>query len=54
MPSSYRSLYLLDNVSKIFEFLLAIRMNSHMSATGVGLSEWQFGFRSGWCTDDAL
>ncbi|KAL4132895.1 hypothetical protein QTP88_009971 [Uroleucon formosanum] len=53
-PSSYRPLCLLDDVGKIFEFLLASRMNSHMSTTGVGLSEWQFGFRSGRCTDDAL
>jgi len=54
MPSSYRPLCLLDDVGKIFEFLLASRMNSHMSATGVELSERQFGFRSGRCTDDAL
>ncbi|CAI6366674.1 unnamed protein product [Macrosiphum euphorbiae] len=54
MPSSYRPLCLLGDVLKIFAFLLATRMNNHMTAAGVELSEWQFGFRSGRCTDDAL
>jgi len=38
MPSSYRPLCFLDDVGKIFKFLLTTRMNSHMSITGVGLS----------------
>lgn len=53
-PSSYRPLCLLDDVGKIFESLLVARIDAHMAATGVGLSERQFGFRSGRSTDDAL
>ena len=53
-PSSYRPLCLLDDVGKIFESLLVARVDAHMAATGVGLSERQFGFRSGRSTDDAL
>lgn len=54
VPSSYRPLCLLDDVGKIFESLLVVRIDAHMAATGVGLSERQFGFRSGRSTDDAL
>jgi len=54
VPSSYRPLCLLDDVGKIFESLLVARIDAHMAATGVGLSDRQFGFRSGRCTDDAL
>lgn len=52
MPTSYRSLCLLDVIGKIFEFLLVTRVEAHMAATGVGLFERQFGFRNGRSTDD--
>ncbi|KAL5236794.1 hypothetical protein ACI65C_004204 [Semiaphis heraclei] len=48
---SNRPLCLLDNID---EFLLTVRMNSHMSTTGIVLSEWQFVFWSGRCMDDVL
>lgn len=54
LPSSYRPLCLLDDVGKILEFLLVRRMEDHMAASGHGLSDRQFGFRSGRSTDDAL
>lgn len=54
LPSSYRPLCLLDDVGKILEFLLIHRMEGHMAAAEIGLSESQFGFRSGRSTDDAL
>lgn len=54
VPSSYRPLCLLDDVGKIFESLLVARVEAHMAASGVGLSDRQFGFRSGRSTDDAL
>jgi len=54
MPSSYRPLCLLDDVGKIFDFLLVVRIDAHMAATGAGLSDRQFGFRSGRSADDAL
>lgn len=50
----YWPLCLLDNVGKILEFLLVSRVEVHMAATGVGLSERQFGFRSGRSTNYAL
>lgn len=54
MPSSYHPPSLLDDVVNIFELFLVVRINSHMFVTVVGLSEWQFGFRSGRCTNDEL
>lgn len=54
VPSSYRPLCLLDDVGKIFECLLVARIDDHMTATRVGLSDRQFGRRSGRSTDDAL
>jgi len=54
VPSSYRPLGLLDDDSKIFESLLVIRIDAHMSGTGIELSGIQFGFRSGKSTDDEL
>jgi len=53
VPSSYRPLCLLNDVGKILEFLLARRLEDHMSERG-GLSANQFGFRKGRSTDDAV
>lgn len=54
VPSSYRPLCLLDDVGKILESLLVVRMQAHMAATAVELFDKQFGFRGGRSTDDAL
>lgn len=53
VPSSYRPLCLLNDVGKVLEFLLARRLEDHMSDGG-GLSANQFGFRKGKSTDDAV
>lgn len=53
VPSSYRPLCLLNDVGKILEFLLARRLEDHVSNSG-GLSVNQFGFRKGRSTDDAV
>jgi len=53
VPSSYRPLCLLNDVGKVLEFLLARRLENHMSDRG-GLSANQFGFRKGKSTDDAV
>ncbi|KAL4083919.1 hypothetical protein QTP88_029235 [Uroleucon formosanum] len=53
VPSSYRPLCLLNDVGKILEFLLARRLEDHMSDSG-GLSANQYGFRKGKSTDDAV
>ncbi|CAI6360923.1 unnamed protein product [Macrosiphum euphorbiae] len=53
VPSSYRPLCLLNDVGKILEFLLARRLEDHMSDSG-GLSDNQFGFRKKKSTDDAV
>lgn len=43
-PSSYRPLCLLDDVGKLFEFLLVQRVDIHLKRKG-DLSAGQFGFR---------
>ncbi|KAL4123012.1 hypothetical protein QTP88_015245 [Uroleucon formosanum] len=53
VPSSYRPLCLLNDVGKTLEFLLARRLEDHMSDSG-GLSANQYGFRKGKSTDDAV
>jgi len=53
VPSSYMPLCLFNDVGKVFEFLLARRLEDHMSDSG-GLSANQFGFRKGKSTDDAV
>lgn len=53
VPSSYRPLCLLNDMGKVLEYLLSIRLKAHVDATG-GLSANQFGFRKGRSTDDAV
>jgi len=51
-PSSYRPLTLLDDVGKLYERLLAGRLETHIESQG-GLATNQYGFRKGRSTDDA-
>lgn len=53
IPSSYRPICLLNDISKILEYLLKTRLEAHIALRG-GLSDNQFGFRSGRSTDDAV
>lgn len=53
VPSSYRPLCLLNDVGKMYESLLAARLDAHIAGRG-GLAPNQFGFRKGRSTDDAV
>lgn len=53
VPSSYRPLCLLNDLGKMFESLVAVRLNTHITNKG-GLAHNQFGFRKGRSTDDAV
>ncbi|CAK9799120.1 Retrovirus-related Pol polyprotein from type-1 retrotransposable element R1 (Fragment) [Anthophora plagiata] len=53
-PSAYRPICLLDEVGKLFERILATRLVEHLSVVGPDLSEYQFGFRKGRSTIDAI
>lgn len=53
-PSAFRPIVLLDEVSKLFERLLAARIVQHLSTAGPDLSDQQFGFRAGKSTVDAV
>lgn len=53
VPSSYRPLCLLNDVGKMFEALLASRLDAHIASRG-GLATNQYGFRKGRSTDDAV
>ncbi|XP_046974642.1 uncharacterized protein LOC124540911 [Vanessa cardui] len=50
-PSAYRPIVLLDEVSKLFERVLAVRLVDSMEP---GLNERQYGFRPGRSTLDAI
>lgn len=52
-PSSYRPICLLDVEGKLYELLLAARLDKEIEKTG-GLSENQYGFRSGRQTIHAI
>ena len=53
-PSAYRPIVLLDEVGKLFEGIIATRLNSLLREEGPDLSDAQFGFRRGRSTVDAL
>lgn len=53
-PSAYRPICLLDDVSKLFERIVSLRINRHLSSDGPNLSDNQFGFRQGRSTVDAI
>lgn len=52
-PSSYRPLCLLDSAAKLLEKIIDHRIRRHLDSTN-GLSDRQFGFRSGKSTTDAV
>ena len=53
-PSSYRPICLLDDVGKLFERIIANRINEHLSCDGPNISDNQFGFRQGRSTIEAI
>lgn len=52
-PTSFRPLSLLDSEGKLYEMLIADRLEKEIERTG-GLSDNQFGFRKGRQTTDAI
>lgn len=54
LPSLYRLLCLLDDVSNMLEVLLVIRIKGFMAASRIELTGNQFGFRKGRSTDNAV
>nr|CAI5853258.1 unnamed protein product [Callosobruchus analis] len=53
LPSSYRPICLLDTVGKLFETMIRMRLQDALEKCN-GLSKYQFGFRAGSCTVDAV
>lgn len=53
-PSGYRPIVLLDEMSKLFERVLAGRLVKHLTSVGPDLHDGQFGFRHGRSTLDAI
>ncbi|CAB3254621.1 unnamed protein product [Arctia plantaginis] len=53
-PSAFRPICLLDEVAKLFERVIASRINQHLSRVGPDLSDNQFGFRQRRSTLDAI
>ncbi|CAK1585253.1 unnamed protein product [Parnassius mnemosyne] len=53
-PSAYRPICLLDEIGKLFERIVATRLNIHQSHVGPDLAESQFGFRRGRPTVGAI
>lgn len=53
IPSSYRPICLTEELTKIYERIIKSRINEHLSGTHK-LSEYQYGFRTGRSTTDAI
>lgn len=53
-PSAYRPIVLLDEAGKLFERVIASRINHHLDAVGPDLAPCQFGFRQARSTVDAI
>lgn len=53
-PSVYRPICLLDEVGKLFERVIAVRIVQHLSRDGFDLNEDQQGFRGGRSTVDVV
>lgn len=53
-PSAYRPIVLLDDVAKIFERVIADRLQVHLETTGPNLADNQFGFRRARSTIHAI
>jgi hypothetical protein len=53
-PSAYRPICLLDEVGKLFERIIAARLEAHMTERAPGWHDSQFGFRRGRSKVDAV
>jgi len=53
-PSSYRPLCLINSVGKLFERLLKVRIENHLSRQPDGIAHQQFGFTKGRSTTQAI
>jgi hypothetical protein len=53
-PSGYRPICLLDEVGKLFERIIAARLETHMRQREFGWHDGQYGFRQGRLTIDAI
>lgn len=53
-PSSFRPISLLNTAGKTLERLILSRLNRHLSIEANALSEFQYGFRVGRSTEDAI
>lgn len=53
-PSSYRPICLLDELGKLLERIIALRISGHLAGEGPDLHPNQFGFRAGRSTIDAV
>lgn len=54
LPSSYRPLYLINSVGKLFERLLKMRITRHLLEQPDGISEHQFGLMRSRSTNQAI
>ncbi|KAL0891783.1 hypothetical protein ABMA27_015050 [Loxostege sticticalis] len=53
-PSAYRPIVLLDEVGKLLERIISVRLVQHLERVGPNLSPTQFGFRAERSTVDAI
>jgi hypothetical protein len=53
-PSAYRPICLLDEIGKLFESVIAARLESHITGRVPGWHHSQYGFRRGLSTVDAV
>jgi hypothetical protein len=53
-PSAYRPICLLDEIGKLFERVIAARLEAHISGRASGWHDSQYGFRRGRSTVDAV
>ncbi|CAG4935877.1 unnamed protein product [Colias eurytheme] len=54
LPSAYRPIVLLNEAGKLFERIIANRIQNHLARIGPDLEEAQYGFRRGRSTVDAI
>lgn len=53
-PSAFRPICLLDEMAKMLERIITLRLVDHLNNTGPDISAQQFGFRCGRSTIDAI
>lgn len=54
LPSAYKPICLLDEMSKTLERIISKRITQHLTETGPDIHRFQFGFRLGISTNDAI